>query len=118
MPDGGEAPADPPPSAQARKGSDDRVATAPVSEPPADDDDDEAWYTGLEDAIGPLDRPRTERLIAILDYVDGSMTTADLVEYLNAHGDDTTAKVVGSTLTNLVGRNAIRKIGPGEYEAV
>lgn len=80
-----------------------------------DEGDGEPFYLEFtEDELDP-DLSRSTRIVTILERAQQELNAADIAAILNEFGDDTTTKVVGGTLSNLVRRNVVTKVAPGVY---
>jgi hypothetical protein len=93
------------------------AAAASPSPSPADIWDEaagEEWIEFDEASLDP-DRPRTERIVAVLEQAQQALPSADIAGVLNAYGDTTTTKVVSGTLANLVKRGLVEKVEHGMY---
>jgi hypothetical protein len=55
--------------------------------------------------------------VTILERAGVAMNAADITAILNEFGDDTTAKIVGGTVSNLSTRGTVKKVSTGMYAA-
>lgn len=58
---------------------------------------------------------RTERIVTVLTRAQQGMKATEIADILNQFGDNTTAKVVGGTLSGLLRRGAVTRAGSGMY---
>lgn len=90
------------------------AATVDTGESEDDGYDEEGYLEFTEEELDPA-VPRTERIVTVLTRAQQAMKATEIADILNQFGDDTTAKVVGGTLSALLRRGAVTRAGSGMY---